>query len=469
MQKSNFDNSYAQLDSSLYTKMNPEKVKAPEVLLYNNELAEKLGLEGFYRADILSGNNIPSGAEPLAQAYAGHQFGYLNILGDGRAILLGECLDRENRRFDIQFKGSGRTPYSRGGDGKATLSSMLREYLISYAMEHLGIPTTSSLSVVKTGEDVYRENVQQGAVLTRIASSHIRVGTFQYVAVQGDYNLLKNFTNYAIKRHYPEVLLNTNPYLSLLEKVMDKQIELIVNWMRVGFIHGVMNTDNMAISGETIDYGPCAFMDIYDPGTVYSSIDKNARYSFSNQQKIGQWNIARFAETLIPLIDPNTDIALQLVNEVIESYTTKFKSNWINMMGKKIGIKSIDDSDSYLIYDLLDWMYKSKADYTKTFRLLLESNFITKIPNRNSALQKWYDSWILKNIDMDLIRQSNPLIIPRNHIVEDILSEASSKNNLEPINRFLEVLKNPYSDMSNKYYSEPPLEVNRDYKTYCGT
>lgn len=466
MKMFNFDNSYLDISKEIYTRINPTRVKSPELIIYNEDLSNELGIVKNNIDDHLSGNKIPEGALPIAQAYAGHQFGYLNILGDGRAILYGEHLDSSGNRFDIQLKGSGVTPYSRGGDGKATLSSMLREYIISYAMEHLNISTTKSLAVVKTGEKVFRDQVEEGAVLTRISSSFIRVGTFQYVALKDDFKLLEKFTNYVIQRHYPKLYNNPNRYILLLQYVMDRQIDLIVNWLRVGFIHGVMNTDNMAISGETIDYGPCAFMDVYDPSTAFSSIDRNGRYSYENQKVIGQWNLARFAETLIPLIDPNEDISLQLVNEVIESYKEKFESKWLMMMLKKIGFLDKNDHESELLYELLDIMSSEELDFTKTFRDIGDRDFI--LCCSNSKLIKWYNSWIKKNPNIDILKSNNPSVIPRNHIVERVLKDATL-GNLKPLYKFLSSLFNPYSDNISSYYTNPPEVIDKNYKTYCGT
>ncbi|QEN03966.1 YdiU family protein [Thiospirochaeta perfilievii] len=457
----NFDNIYKTLPSSLFTIQDPIPVKKPKLIIKNRELIKELGVDNIDFTQTLSGNKIPNGAEPIAQAYSGHQFGHLNTLGDGRAILLGEHVLSSGQRFDIQLKGSGRTPYSRGGDGRATLYSMLREYLISYAMEKLNIPTTRSLAVVSTGEDVYRDMAEMGGILTRVASSHIRVGTFQYVAMLGNLETLKIFTDYVINRHYPELKSDINPYLALLKNVMNKQIDLIVDWYRVGFIHGVMNTDNVSICGETIDYGPCAFMDIYNPKTVFSSIDRFGRYSFENQKNIGGWNMARFAETLIPLVDNNQDVSLSLINEVLSEYKALFEDRWNVMMASKIGISNPTDSDFQLISSLLNIMEDNRLDYTKTFRNLILKD--------EPLLKDWYKKWELRDINKDLIIESNPAIIPRNFIVEHVLKEAATYNNLNPLNDFLEVLENPYSDDVLDYYKNPPERVDENYKTFCGT
>lgn len=465
----NFHDTYTGLSNKLYTNILPVSVKKPEIVLFNKDLADELGLGTDNLESYLSGNLIIEGSEPYSQAYSGHQFGHLSVLGDGRANILGEHITPDGKRLDVQLKGSGVTPYSRNGDGRATLYSMLREYLISFAMDKLGIPTTKSLAVVSTGEDVYREKIEPGGILTRVASSHIRVGTFQYTAMQGDFNILKTFTNYVIERHYPEILENKNRYLSFLEVVMEKQIDLIIHWSRVGFIHGVMNTDNVAISGDTIDYGPCAFMDIYNPKTVFSSIDRNGRYSYENQRNIGQWNIARFAECLIPLIDTDTEKSLELVNGVIESYQNKFQVKWFSMMGLKIGITDVGEIEKELILELLHWMETHKVDFTKTFRSLSGTDFITLIPGADDELKSWYQRYSDIEHDIDLIKSNNPNVIPRNHIIEDVLLEASENNNYEPIYKLLEVLKSPYADDADVYYTDPPKTVDPSYKTYCGT
>ena len=371
-----FDNTYAKLPDSLLTKIKPTPVKKPETVIFNQGLSKEIGLD-FSNIDdneialIFSGNKLPRGAETISQAYAGHQFGHFTVLGDGRAHLLGEHITQNKKRFDIQFKGSGPTPYSRNADGRAGLGPMLREYIISESMNSLGIPTTRSLAVVKTGEDVIRETKLKGAILTRVASSHIRVGTFQYALITKDRDNLKKLFNYTIHRHYPHIKNAKSPATELLKIVVEKQINLIINWMRVGFIHGVMNTDNMTISGETIDYGPCAFMDTYDPKTVFSSIDLHGRYAYYNQPAIAKWNLERFAESLIPLINENENLGLEIASEVMNSFKEKYKKSWLDMM-KKLGLLGSDVNDQNLILDLLTWMHKNKADYTNTFCSLMD-------------------------------------------------------------------------------------------------
>ena len=374
-----FDNTYSKLPEYFISNTSPIPVKSPELIILNDNLAKELGLN-FSLIDkkdlskLFSGNSLTEGSKAISQAYAGHQFGHFTMLGDGRAVLMGEHISKNNERFDIQFKGSGKTPFSRNGDGRAALGPMLREYIISEAMHALNIPTTRSLAVVKTGEDVMRENTLQGAILTRVASSHLRVGTFQFIAARKSENELKTLINYTINRHYPNIKQSKNQALEFLKVMIKQQTNLVINWMRVGFIHGVMNTDNMAISGETIDYGPCAFMDTYDPQTVFSSIDQFGRYSYSNQPNITKWNLARFAECLIPLIDPNKDKAIEIATETINNFDKNYEIKWINMMRDKLGLFGQDPKDLVLILDLLTWMHKNKADYTNTFCILMNEN-----------------------------------------------------------------------------------------------
>jgi uncharacterized protein YdiU (UPF0061 family) len=372
-----FDNTYSKLSNTFKEDIKPTPVHDPELIILNKELAKDLNLN-FSKIDnkdlakIFSGNLLPEGTSTIAQAYAGHQFGHFTMLGDGRAVLLGEHLVNGTNRFDIQFKGSGKTSFSRNGDGRAAIGPMLREYIISEAMNGLNIPTTRSLAVVKSGEEVVRETSLPGAILTRVASSHIRVGTFQYIAARQKKNELEEFLDYVINRHYPNLKNSQNKPLELLNIVIEKQIDLIVNWMRVGFIHGVMNTDNVSISGETIDYGPCAFMDIYDPKTVFSSIDQMGRYAYCNQPVITKWNLSRFAECLIALIDEDQNKAIQMATEIINSFEKKYEEKWLNMMRDKLGLFGINEKDKLLIVDLLTWMHQSKTDYTNTFCYLMD-------------------------------------------------------------------------------------------------
>ena len=466
----------------MLTKLQPTPVKAPELIFLNHSLSKMLdldftGLNDKNLASIFSGNLLPEGSDTIAQAYAGHQFGHFTILGDGRAIVIGEHLSKNNKRFDIQFKGSGQTPYSRNGDGRAALGPMLREYIISEAMFGLGIPTTRSLAVVKTGEEVIRETPLDGAVLTRVAESHIRVGTFQYTVVAGDKKDLKILFDYTIDRHYPHIKDSKTPAIDLLKTVIEKQTKLVVDWMRVGFIHGVMNTDNMAISGETIDYGPCAFMDTYDPETVFSSIDQNGRYAFFNQPGITKWNLARFAECIVPLIDSDKNTSIQIATEVINSFSKIYQKYWLEMMCKKLGLLGEEAKDEKLIIDLLTWMYENKADYTNTFCFLMNQNLQNEeIYNKQSFLdwkKKWQDRLKTNNNSpeksLKLMRSNNPLVIPRNHKVEEALESANS-GDLNPAKNLLKILEKPYEAKKeiNEYQSPAPPS-NEIYKTFCGT
>ena len=402
-------------------------------------------------------------------------YGHFTMLGDGRAVLLGEHLVNKNSRFDIQFKGSGRTSFSRGGDGRAALGPMLREYIISEAIHSLNIQTTRSLAVVKTGEKVVRENLLQGAILTRVASSHIRVGTFQYIAGKQNIEELKMLVNYTIDRHFPEITSSQNKALDLLNLVLQKQCELIVDWMRVGFIHGVMNTDNMTISGETIDYGPCAFMDHYDPKTVFSSIDKFGRYSYSNQPPIAKWNLARFAECLIPIIDSNEDKAINIATEIIDNFQKIYENKWLNMMRDKLGLFGEEKNDKNLIKSLMDWMSNNKADYTNTFCYLMGVAINDKI-YEDMSFKKWVNEWKVRSRlnnsnnekQLQLMRKVNPNVIPRNHKVEEALS-AAEHNNFDVMNKLLSVLKNPYDTKDISEYQSPAPLTKEKYKTFCGT
>lgn len=471
-----FDNTYTkELPERLFTKQLAASFTKPELVLYNSSLAKELGLESpkddnkDYFAQLFSGQIIPEGTQPFAQAYAGHQFGHFNILGDGRTLMLGEHLTPNQQRFDIQLKGSGPTPYSRRGDGMATLYSMLREYLISEAMYHLGIPTTRSLAVVKTGDTVYREVEHEGAVLTRVAQSHIRVGTFQYVRQFLSNEELSQFLDYVIQRHYPELTFSNNKAIDFLTSVMHRQIDLIVHWMRVGFIHGVMNTDNMSIPSETIDYGPCAFMNSYHPATVFSSIDQHGRYAYQNQPGIAHWNLGALAGALLPLIHEEETTAIALAKEVLNQFPSLYQQRWLHMMGSKIGLLQTTDDDISLIQELLTIMEQSQADYTETFYLL------TYHPEKLSPV---FQNWLQKRsqriseyspiVVETLMQENNPVVIPRNHLVEEALQKAAFENDLTPLNNLLQVLKNPYEDVAGlEYYKQSSTDDS--YKTYCGT
>ena len=433
---------------------------------------------------ILSGKEIPLGSKPLAQAYSGHQFGgFSPRLGDGRALLLGEVIDAHNQRHDIQLKGSGLTPFSRGGDGKSALGPVLREYLISEAMYKLSIPTTRALAAVATGEYVYRETPLPGGILTRVAASHIRIGTFQFGATLGEVSKLRELADYSIARHYPDKLNDKNPYLEFFKAVSNSQASLVARWMSVGFIHGVMNTDNMTISGETIDYGPCAFMDNYAADTVFSSIDSQGRYAYANQPLILSWNLTRLAETLIPLVDPNVDRAVELLKEVIETIAPLYESYWLTEMRSKIGLSSEEAQDLELINELLSVMEKSNADFTLVFRslsdaLLGNAEAIRKLFDNSSSFNIWLERW-LQRIELDTIDkesiaktmdQVNPIYIPRNHKVEEALRAAVLEADMIPFSKLLEVLSNPYEEIKGKEgYASPAPITGIKYQTFCGT
>ncbi|MEQ9508112.1 MAG: YdiU family protein [Alloalcanivorax xenomutans] len=478
-----FDNGYTRLPERLFARCEPTPVSAPLGILFNRPLAEQLGLDAPALdspdgAALLAGNTLAEGSEPIAQAYAGHQFGYPNMLGDGRAILLGEQLTPDGQRRDIQLKGAGRTPFSRGGDGRAALGPMLREYLISEAMHALGIATTRSLAVVATGEPVYRETALPGAILTRVAASHLRVGTFQFAAGQRDPELLETLVDYTLQRHYPELRESDNKALALLDSVMERQLDLIVHWMRVGFIHGVMNTDNVTLSGETIDYGPCAFMDQYHPDTVFSSIDHQGRYAYGNQPAITQWNLTRFAETLLPLIDTDTDTAVQKATNVIRSFSGRYDAKWLAMMRAKLGLFGDDPVDATLIQDLLDWMQRHQADYTNTFRDLIGETAPVEGIYQDEAFENWHQRWqarLSRNAkplksSFCLMRNNNPAVIPRNHKVEEALNAAVRDDDLGPTHRLLDALSHPYQDRDDiDDYRQPPKPTERVLQTFCGT
>lgn len=478
-----FDNSYTRLPKLFFTRQAPTPVKAPKVILFNKGLAEYLSLDSdklqsSEGVEIFSGNKIPEGAEPISEAYAGHQFGHFTMLGDGRAVLLGEQITPSGERFDIQLKGSGITPYSRGGDGRAALGPMLREYIISEAMNNLGIPTTRSLAVVTTGEETVRETVQPGAILTRIASSHLRVGTFEYASNFGSIDDIRILANYTLQRHFQKIENAENPYRFLLKEVIKKQASLIAKWQLVGFIHGVMNTDNMAISGETIDYGPCAFMDTYDPATVFSSIDRRGRYAYSNQPPIAAWNLARFAETLIPLLDENEERAIEIAQHEISNFTEIYQKNWMAGMRSKLGIFNEENNDEALFEELLDIMHKNAADYTNTFRALTLDELSGMKLFDTDEFSKWHSKWQerlgrqmqTQNSAYGLMRSSNPAVIPRNHRVEEALEAAVNKGDYSVMEKLLKVLSNPFEySQEQKEYCTLPETSDLPYKTFCGT
>ncbi|UPG62000.1 protein adenylyltransferase SelO [Metabacillus endolithicus] len=477
------DNSYARLPKKFFTEQKPTPVSNPELIIQNDQLASSLGLNveelrSHEQVEVFAGNRIPEGSTPLAQAYAGHQFGHLNMLGDGRAVLLGEQVTPQDERVDIQLKGSGRTPYSRGGDGSTALGPMLREYIISEAMYALGIPTTRSLAVITTGENILRETELPGAILTRVAASHIRVGTFQFAAQLGTDEELQALADYTIERHYPEIERDDNRYLSLLQQMIHRQASLIAKWQLVGFIHGVMNTDNMTVSGETIDYGPCAFMDTYDPETVFSSIDVQGRYAYGNQPFIGGWNLARFAESLIPLLHEDQDRAVEIAQEEISKYMDIYETNWLRAMRAKLGLFSEEKDDKTLIDDLLTLMHKHKADYTNTFVAITFDKWDEMELFRSSEFEQWKERWHerltkqkeSKEESQKLMRDHNPAVIPRNHRVEEALEAAVKHGDYTVMERLLDALTKPFAHTTQQeeYCSLPP-KSGQPYRTYCGT
>ena len=482
--KIKLNNTYLNLPEIFYSRQKPSEVPSSEIVILNNDLAEDLGLdlaflESKTGAEFLSGNKILKDTHPIAQAYGGHQFGYFTMLGDGRAVLLGEYTDKRGRIYDLTLKGSGQTVYSRGGDGKAALGPMLREYIISEAMKGLNIPTTRALSVVSTGEWIYRERGrQQGAVLARIANSHLRVGTFQFAAKWCTLDDLKALADYALNRHYRDIPENVNPYEYLLKETIKKQASLIAKWQLVGFIHGVMNTDNMAISGESIDYGPCAFMDTYDPDTVFSSIDREGRYAYKNQPEMAAWNLARFAETLLPLLSDNHEEAVKIAQEAINEFGAEYHYYWYAGMRKKLGLFTAEEDDEALISELLKLMEKYKSDYTNTF-LYLTLNDLSKIDIfEEEEFKIWHKKWRERlarkdqdfNDSIKLMKENNPTVIPRNLLVEDALNNAEENNDLSKFMQLLEAVKNPFNYEDIKWqYTEPPKHTGCAFKTYCGT
>lgn len=487
-----FNNSYADLPERFHQKVNPTKVNDPSMIQFNTELAAELGLPNLDEASlvqIFSGNQVPEGAEPLAQAYAGHQFGhFVPQLGDGRAILLGEIIDKDGKRRDLQLKGSGRTQFSRSGDGRAWLGPVIREYIVSEAMYALGVPSTRSLAAVLTGEDIYRESKLPGAILTRVASSHIRIGTFEYFAARRDTEGIRTLANYVIDRHYPEIKEATNPYETLLQTVSQKQSDLILEWMSFGFVHGVMNTDNMSVAGETIDYGPCAFMDSYDPDTVFSSIDRYGRYAYQNQAAIVKWNLSCFANTLLPLIHSDQQIAIDMCSKILDSFESEFSEKLLSRFLRKIGIEKQSESDNQLVSDLLNLMYKFKADFTLCFRylsdILLEDSDSSKfyalfddVDSCRAELDLWIGKWRLRlqeEGDIDTVamkmKKLNPAFIPRNHRIEEAIQQAHQHHDFSYMKKLLEILSNPFKDQDSEMeYMQPPINKNQAYVTFCGT
>lgn len=480
-----FQHSYSSLPARFYAQVAPTAVADPRLVIFNRSLADQLGLDAStiepQAAALFSGNELAEDSTPIAMAYAGHQFGhFVPQLGDGRAILLGEL-----RGCDVQLKGSGRTPFSRSGDGRATLGPMLREHIISEAMHALGIPTTRSLAVVTTGEPVFREQPLPGAVLTRVAASHIRVGTFEYFAARGDNDAIRELLSYVIARHYPEARDADVPALAVIKAVAERQAKLIADWMGVGFIHGVMNTDNMALSGETIDYGPCAFMDSYDPKTVFSSIDRTGRYAYVNQPGIAQWNLARFAETLLPSIDSDDDQAVTLATEAVHAFMGRFDAHFLQRMREKIGFATVEDDDTELIKRLFAAMQSAQADFTLTFRRLADlaehpadqASLRALFPD-SAEIDQWLQDWE-QRMQRDPqtaseraanMRRVNPAFIPRNHRVQAALDTAVESGDLEPFRKLLAILQRPYdSQPAADEYTQPPPPSERVFQTFCGT
>ncbi|NMC57634.1 MAG: YdiU family protein [Eubacteriaceae bacterium] len=479
----NLSNTYLSLPKIFYSNVTPAPVRAPNIALFNDSLADALGLNSDelnseQGAAELCGNSLPPNSVPIAQAYAGHQFGYFTILGDGRAALLGEQTTPDGRVFDIQLKGSGKTPYSRGGDGKAALGPMLREYIVSEAMHALGIPTTRSLAVVTTGEPVFRDGILPGAVLTRVASSHIRVGTFEYAAYAATADELKTFADYTLARHYAGYEYFDNPYLYLLKETVSRQASLIAKWQSIGFIHGVMNTDNMAISGESIDYGPCAFMDEYNPDTVFSSIDIAGRYAYKNQPVAAKWNLGVFANTLIPILDEDESKASAIANDTVDEFDNLYHQNYMSIMRSKLGLFNQEKDDECLVFTLLDLMKKYVADYTNTFiALTFERNDNTDL-FKSDEYKQWNIRWKERLnrqaetsiMSRTMMKNSNPAIIPRNHKVEEALSAAVDNKDYSQIKKFIDILANPYShNASQSEYCALPQKSDVPYRTFCGT
>ncbi len=477
------EHTYTQLPPVFHVPTAPTPVRAPRLVVLNRPLAKSLGLvadslAGEEGAAIFAGNRLPPGAAPLAQAYAGHQFGHFTTLGDGRAILLGEQITPRGERFDIQLKGPGPTPYSRRGDGRAALGPMLREYIVSEAMHALRIPTTRSLAVAATGEPVLRQHGPlPGAVLARVAASHIRVGTFQWAAAAGDEAALRALLDYTVRRHYPDLADAQNVPLALLDAAIERQAALVAQWQMVGFIHGVMNTDNMALSGETIDYGPCAFMDAYDPATVFSSIDQYGRYAYGNQPRIAQWNLARLAESLLPLLHMEEDAAIAMATKPLEAFTARFEHHWLAGMRKKLGLFNEELEDAALVEALLEWMRTTKADFTNTFAGLADAWDADGVAGADPQLMQWRQRWLSRlarqpqsqDASLQLRRTHNPAVIPRNHLVEAALAAAEG-GDTSAMERLLDVLAAPFDHGRHEpEYRQPAPAGGTCYQTFCGT
>ena len=476
----NLDHSYARLPALFFRQATPAAVRRPALVVFNEALSVSLGLdpEALQQPDqagIFTGNLLPPGANPIAQAYAGHQFGHFTTLGDGRAILLGEQLAPDGGRFDIQLKGSGRTAFSRGGDGLAALGPMLREYLISEAIHALGIPTTRSLAVATTGESVFRNEELPGAVLTRVAASHIRVGTFQWAAAHQDDDALRALADHTRRRHFPD--LSDGTHLDFFHAAMDRQAALVAKWLQVGFIHGVMNTDNMALSGETIDYGPCAFVDTYHPDTVFSSIDHGGRYAYAQQPSIARWNLARLAEAMIPLLHEDSKRAVELANEALHGFQGIFQNHWLDGMRAKLGIRNSEPDDLALVQRLLDWMQENKQDFTGTFSTLSSTASLEAPAFPDSVFIDWHAAWqarLARQAEgpaevLRRMRSANPRVIPRNHKVEEALSAATLHADLAPFHKLLAAITRPFDESDDDEFTTPPPAGSPRYQTFCGT
>jgi uncharacterized protein YdiU (UPF0061 family) len=484
-----FSNSYIDLPAGFHEEVAPTPVKAPQLIAFNSALSDELGLELNDKSDvdlarIFSGNLLLEGAQPLSMAYAAHQFGnFVPKLGDGRAILLGEVIDRKGNRRDVQLKGAGRTPFSRRGDGRSALGPVLREYIVSEAMFHLGVPATRALCAVTSGERVQRETGQPGGIFTRIAASHIRIGTFQYFAAREDHEALKVLADYVIDRHYPEIKGATNQYLALLEGVAERQMQLVAKWLSIGFIHGVMNTDNMTVSGETIDFGPCAFMDEYHPLKVFSSIDANGRYAYNRQPGIAQWNIARLAECLLPLLNSDLDTAAEMANGVLAGFSERFPKLWLSAFRAKLGLGEERDGDMDLIQKLLGQMQASSTDFTITFRALCDAAegnleaFRSLFIDLN-AIDGWLREWQARVEDESAdaksraaqMRRVNPALIPRNHRIEEVIAAAVEDNDFEPFHEMLKAIEHPFEELPEfAIYRQAPFAHERVLRTFCGT
>ena len=485
-----FDNSYARLPARFYARLDPQAVRAPGLIRVNTELAQYLVIDPEWLAseegvEVLAGNRVPTAAEPLAMAYAGHQFGgWVPQLGDGRALLLGEVIASDGRRHDIQLKGSGRTPFSRGGDGRAPLGPVLREYVVSEAMRALGVPTTRSLGAVSTGETVYRDGAQPGAVLARVAASHIRIGTMQYFAARQDVDALRLLCDHVIGRHYPELREADNPPKALLQAVVDRQAELVARWQALGFIHGVMNTDNMLLSGETIDYGPCAFMDEYHPATVFSSIDVQGRYAYSQQPGIAHWNLACLAQALLPVLADQSELALATAHNAVDTYPHRFGDSYRAHMLNKLGITARHEDDDGLLEDLFETMAAANLDFTLTFRRLAElaadtpaatiEELVQLSPSLDSWLPRWQQRMTEQPTDATQRQQSmlasNPVFIPRNHLVEAAIRAAEDEGDFQPFHRLVDRVVKPFEyDRDDAALATPPSPQQRVYQTFCGT